>query len=197
MRIPVSKVWRAFAELDDFSDEECRTFVLRVQMQRRVSLVGPVLVGAGVLVAALAGAVFAIKPMNDWLLSALGYRFPAEPDWILFGVPALTFVAFPVMLAFLAGAFVRDRQLIRAIRERLLHCNCPQCRQSLLGLPVVHGATEPAVRCPECGNLLVLAQLGLSREDIIQRSLRPDGQEEPSPDAQPPETQENPSKKPA
>jgi len=160
----ISKVYRAFSELDAFSDEECERFVRAARAQAGFRLTASA-IGAGVgmavaLIAALVGGAIAWR----WM----GLPRLDRADRALFVVIAMGGI-FPCVVA-LAGFGARDQTLIGAIRRRLGNATCTACRFSLLGLPV----TDGAVRCPECGTVLSLAALGLKEEDLLSRTERED-----------------------
>jgi DNA-directed RNA polymerase subunit RPC12/RpoP len=163
MRIPREKIYRAFPELDPFSDEECERFVLQVQTQKRIGP-WPFLAGAGVFL------FLAIVVYPALGFAAVNIRIRIRSDefrtitavvlmTILFGAPLL------------AGLHIRDRRLRRAIGDRINLARCSHCRHSLLGLPLLgDDSPDPSVRCPECGQVLRLADLGLTPADLIPRS---------------------------
>lgn len=71
MRIPASEVYRAFAELDRFSDDQCRMFVWCAQRNRRWSRRATML-GAWVA----AGAIWVVV---GWLWLAVASAAPMGP----------------------------------------------------------------------------------------------------------------------
>ncbi|MCW5776169.1 MAG: hypothetical protein KIS87_07005 [Phycisphaeraceae bacterium] len=144
MRIPLSRVWRAFPELDRFTDEQCERFVRaacrtgRRHVHRAALLVLFFLfVVASVLLAAGIAHVFE----RLWAPSSRGARVAN----VVLVVLMLAIVALPPVLTML----IRDRLLLRRIR-RVLRTRgaCPGCRYTLVGLPV---SAALAVVCPECG----------------------------------------------
>jgi DNA-directed RNA polymerase subunit RPC12/RpoP len=58
---------------------------------------------------------------------------------------------------------VRDRWLRWALRRHIKSAKCPGCGYLLLGLQVQDGA----VVCPECGDRLMLTDLGLTPESLL------------------------------
>jgi hypothetical protein len=150
MRIPRSKVWRAFPELDRFSDEACRRFV-------RSPSVGGVRRWLRVVCSGSAAAA------GIWLSSALVPSASRAFDdrWLIRGTLPSTVSEFVslITIAFIstalasigpiAGLFVRDRMLKAAIRRMLAaQGTCDRCGYSLLGLRV---DAESRAECPECG----------------------------------------------
>ncbi len=152
MRLPWSKVYRAFAELDEFEDDRCERFVrwARSKIRLRIFLLP---IGAGcvwaVLVIVITSVVFGA------VLSSLPFG--------LFRVLAMLFFAVALAWSFGVAFLVRDSLLIRAIRDRIRGGRCPECRFSLLGLPIHDGA----IVCPECGTGMTLHELGLTPRDLL------------------------------
>lgn len=171
MRLPLARIYRAFPELDVFTNEECERFVIRVR-----SWSGPVAKFAGWCWFWFGTGAFLL---GFGLLSAAGSLFsaPRPPDQSrsLWDLSTLAIAA--IVLAggvggiYFLSLLLRDWLLIRAIRLRVLLANCPKCEQSMLGVPCEEGS----VRCPECGTLHALAKLGLTPED-----LRPSGGPRPA-----------------
>lgn len=146
MRIPFTRIYRAFPELDRFSDEQCRRFVraaCRTGARRFVhrAALGALLLVLYVVTSPLAGLCM------DLAERSLGPRTPREALSFLASVTGLIAVlAAPVLLTFL----VRDHLLIRRIRDILQAGGvCPACRYSLIGLPV---SESNIIVCPECGS---------------------------------------------
>ncbi|HRQ72739.1 MAG TPA: hypothetical protein PLU35_06900 [Phycisphaerales bacterium] len=144
MRIPLSRVWRAFPELDRFSDEQCDRFVRAACRTGRRHLHRAALVVVFVLL--VAGSLL----MAGFISEAGGRRWdPLAPtsgivNFALFLLVLLCFALPPLVVM-----FIRDRLLLRRIR-RVLRTRgaCPGCRYTLVGLPV---SAALAVVCPECG----------------------------------------------
>jgi hypothetical protein len=160
MRMPAAKIWRAFPELDRFSDEECAVYVARLNRWRVQggAWAAAVLCGAA-LVAATPWAVVASGPA----LSALGVdagRTDVQAGLAVLGAVLLGAGA-P-----LTGLLTRDRLLKRAVRRKLRKAICARCGHSLLGLPLANACERASVRCPECGFVISLELLGLSHEDL-------------------------------
>ncbi|MBX3404803.1 MAG: hypothetical protein KF699_15445 [Phycisphaeraceae bacterium] len=153
MRVPLSKIYRAFPEFDPFPDAECERYIRYAYQQARMRI------GCIPLV------VFVVSlPLYAVLLSAsvagLMYVGIELPEGYLI-VPVLlsaSVVGVPALLALLS----RDVVLRRVLKDRLRTARCPNCEFSLLGLPVVEGAT----RCPECGTQIVLSMHNLTPRDL-------------------------------
>lgn len=143
VRIPGSKFYRAFPELDRFSDAQCQGFVSLVQKRHPSRMVG-----AAIL--ALAAVLLTISVLLPLALAFLGQGrrgMDSQPP----NVVALL-VGFPFVAAGVAGFLVRDACVRGLIRRRITAMKCTDCGYGLLGLPVTRGEDGIArARCPECG----------------------------------------------
>ncbi|HVP73946.1 MAG TPA: hypothetical protein VMS30_09425 [Phycisphaerales bacterium] len=164
MRLPVSKIYRAFPELDRFSDEQCDRFVERARLARSFENMSSVVMfsvvaAIGLCCAAqttLSGAMFKL------LRNALGSVRDAQD--LQFALSLLMWIAVPAFAGLLARDVFLRRRLHDVIWRRLEQVRCPHCRYSLLGQRVNDGL----IRCPECGGTTTLETLGLaSEEDLI------------------------------
>lgn len=160
MRIPFSKVHRAFPELDVFSDAECRTFVQLAQRERAVGLLGTAM---GAVVASIGSGSFAAyvvwKSLKEWL---------GDPDLrptndVLFGILFVLTTFAGIFAAAFVGLLIRDFWIRWAISSRLRIARCGRCTYSLLGLSVI----DDRVQCPECGDSTRLSDRGLTPADIL------------------------------
>lgn len=143
MRIPLSRIYRAFPELDRFTDEQCQRFV-RAACRR----------GWGRFLhwTAVAALVFILYLIT---LPLSGAAMAAADDSVRFrsGVALVLLQLLLLLLAMtvplVAGLFLRDALLRRRIRYVVrARGTCPGCRYSLLGIPL---SEERKVVCPECG----------------------------------------------
>ena len=142
MRIPLSNIWRAFPELDRFTDDQCKRFVrsaCKRGWQRHFHRAG---IGCLTFVFFIL-CFWAMMTLLMWLDSPFHlYRIP-----FALLTAALLIVAFGLPAA--VAMVIRDRLLLRRIRF-VLHTrgSCPSCQYSLLGIVVSAGNI---VICPECG----------------------------------------------
>lgn len=142
MRILTRKLWRAFPELDRYSDEQCRRFVRAASgsVLRRLARTGVAFVASAipctVVIAGLTirsvvrrNAGLAAGSWSDlgWLTAALFLSILAAP--------ALAYVVRDILLRRRVRTILRDRS------------TCVSCRYVLIGVPVPQGNT---VICPEC-----------------------------------------------
>ncbi|CAG1004584.1 hypothetical protein PHYC_03154 [Phycisphaerales bacterium] len=175
MRIPASKVYRAFPELDKFGDAQCESFVKAAagRSERRAMRVVLQLL---VAVAAFFGV--------GALFVAIGRRWEAS-DEVLWRRNDfyMTWAAITMLATFLATGtcwlFAKDTLLRRAIKRVMQERgSCAACGYGLTGLPVNDSGQ---VICPECGGSFEAdASMGeiLADESGEKRFM-------PSPDAAP------------
>ncbi|MBY0113661.1 MAG: hypothetical protein K2Y21_12640 [Phycisphaerales bacterium] len=148
MRIPGRKIWRAFKELDQFSDEQCARFVRAATAFGWGAIIRGValfLIGASSLLGVL------------WALTEFTYDWDRtfRPAWL--AIPT-TFAAWigGVSLSPLVVLVIRDWILRRRIHHLLRDRGvCSACRYSLIGLPV---GADLRVACPECGLTTIVDQ---------------------------------------
>lgn len=145
MRMPGTKIWRAFRELDRFEDAPCDRFVRAAlgSVLRRGLRMG-VAIAAGVIATVLAGVGvdLAFSEELDALLlwSGAGYAVMAAIYAAMLGTGGVTTL------------LVRDWLLRRRIRQVLrAGATCHGCGYVLMGMPVGTDQTgRTVVRCPEC-----------------------------------------------
>lgn len=143
MRIPRSKVYRAFFELDPFTDEQCVGFVRstrRSALSKVLFTLLPLLAGF-----VSAGVVIGLVVLIQWLDAQEPYETFLN-KW--FGLVMALVIALIAGAGGLAFLFVRDRLLRRGIRRVLAtRGSCAACGYGLTGIPV---QPDGMVRCPEC-----------------------------------------------
>lgn len=145
VRLIRNKIYRAFPELDRFTDEQCERFVRSANSSWVRRLGRWIVVGVtsfGLLILVIAGFV-AFDQMLDAKLQRLGWM------GALLGL-----VGFVVATgaALTAGLVLRDWILRRRVRQLIARCGaCPACHYSLLGMRVGENLT---IVCPECGRAM-------------------------------------------
>lgn len=156
MRLPTSKVYRAFPELDKFSDAQCAAYVKNATKERKKQHIA----ATCLLLIAVPLALF--LAYGGTALSAL-LIFPDEK---LFSDSFFAFILIHMTVLFflecLGLLWLRDRWLRRIVTKHLLTVRCPHCRYVLLGLAV----NDNTVTCPECGTRHTLASLGRTEADL-------------------------------
>jgi hypothetical protein len=173
MRLPLSKVYRAFPELDRFNDAQCQEYVRKVRKRfrrgrRRIDVIraaGLLLLGAGslVLTSFLITGNMSGLPFHEGLFA----RYP------FLGASAMAVCTAVPALAFYFG--VDHVWLRRRIAAHMRDIRCVECGYALLGLSVKDGV----VTCPECGERVDLAMLGLTAADVMGVEVGAAGREPP------------------
>jgi hypothetical protein len=174
MRLPFTKVYRAFPEFDSLPDEECERYVRHVRVHQRWQFQ---------LIPLLTTLVLAVAWPVTWVV--LSHYYPIH-HWVPLPateeariiVLAVTSVLVPAMV----GLLLRDLALWLGVRDEVNRARCPKCRQSLLGVPVqeIGMGNDPAkrfIRCPECGRKYNLLDIGITPRDLVpfeQRAVAPD-----------------------
>ncbi|MBX3390254.1 MAG: hypothetical protein KF691_12470 [Phycisphaeraceae bacterium] len=141
MRIPGSKIYRAFPDLDQFSDDQCRKFLRAANrgfwwasLRIFVWVSGTI----SILMVAAVGLSFLTGAWQTWLGESVVEFVGGLSPWLALAV-----------LVPLAALVLRDWMLIRLVRSILRNRGCcSKCSYGLLGLPV---DAELCVTCPECG----------------------------------------------
>ncbi len=140
MRLIRKQIYRAFPELDRFTDEQCVRFVGAANSSWRVRGLRWVVVAAIGIAAVIGGLVacdYTLREYDPNINKAMTPFLAAG----LFA--AICFVG--MVLALVS----RDVLLRWRVRRVIMLCgSCAKCEYSLLGMPV--GADEQ-VTCPECG----------------------------------------------
>ncbi len=146
MRLMTVKVYRAFPELDRYSDEQCLRFIRAARRGVRswwhfllyilVFHMGLTIAGVIAFAAFDYSEDYQIARRADiWWVSALAY---------VVAIPAIAIVPMGVLL-------MRDVLLRRRVRWVLnTQSACPSCRYGLIGLAV---SPDNTITCPECGHV--------------------------------------------
>jgi hypothetical protein len=196
MGLRITNWYRAWPELNDYSEAECRSMMLRARVRRGDAMWVLPLAGVGVL--ALLVGVFA--SVASGIVHRARVRSGAAAwYWEDAGVHVVwagSLVVFLVM-SVVVGVAIRRVLIIRSVLNHLERARCPYCLFSLCGLVLELGA----VTCPECGARIVLADEGLTPEDLLPRhgrtyqTWRPGRDEEPPPIPLEPEVPEGKRKR--
>ena len=174
MRLPTSKIYRAFSELDGFNDAQCQLLMQRVrlEMSSRQTMILAVI---GVALAVM----LVMWPIMNQILEILKQH---NPRWAMAGRDLWRMWVWTlgvVLPATVAGFYTRDtfmrKLLVRAINVHIERVRCPQCKYILIGQRDHNGS----VTCPECGHTTLLHLLGLEPADLIppDSALAPLGRE--------------------
>lgn len=167
-RIPPNKIYRAFPELDHFSDAQCERFVQRVRV---TSQYPQVLAGSLILVVVLSLTAVGLvlgrlaEPWSRFLWAAgreLRLSWLSADD-VHLGSCLLALAAVPAFSCLLVRDGLLRTYLRRAIRMRLDRVRCRTCGYVLIG----QRHSDGRVRCPECSSAATLRELGVTAEDLI------------------------------
>lgn len=160
VRIPWSKVHRAFPELDRFDDDKCLEFIQLAcsKFWRSRMIVG--VIGLTVCIATFVALLIGLNTLLDGVF----YRTVAERLrspyylWLWAGGIAASgaFVGF-------SGLLIRDRWIRWAVASQIVAARCLNCEYSLLGLTPDAGF----VLCPECGQQANLQERGITAEELL------------------------------
>ena len=155
--LPITKFYRAYPELNGYPDETCERMILAARARRGDAMwVVPL---AAVL--AVNSVVVALAFVAARVMSSAAAQPGARPP---ISIPGLWVGALVVMFFIGAWLWVAVRRVL-IIRSVLLHmekARCPYCHFSLRGLLVDYGR----VVCPECGQQILLADEGLTPDDL-------------------------------
>ena len=150
MRTPAHRVYRAFRELDRFSDEQCEKLLAYIQQTTSYGLI------------VVLKIVLTIGSALVVLVSAFNYLVPSTV--LSAEMAVVMIVSAPLLLSLVARDVVLRHYFKLGIEKRLGQLRCPSCRYLLLGQRV----RRDVVRCPECGSMTKLQTLGLeSPSDLL------------------------------
>ena len=165
MRLLTTKIWRAYPELDRYDDDFCKRYIKRAKRLQNawkfwVMMIFALPVSLGVWVGLMFATGFIL---NEYLYDV---SFTLETTIFLFAGTGVAWM--PAFTALL----IRDRWLHRCIRKQLFGVQCPPCGYSLIGLSI-DSPDNPSVHCPECGQVTLLSDLGLTEADIDPTLVSP------------------------
>lgn len=162
------KLYRAFPELDPFTDRECELFVQRVKNATGRMVVVRVTTALVTLIAfplVAIGLFILTEAIDRPLRTAFGWRLA---DVLTGAVWIIGLSGLPLLLGLLLRDVMMQGLLRNAIRVRIERIRCLECRYPLLG----QTAVNDTVRCPECGTKMPLRVLGLdSPDDLLPQEL--------------------------
>lgn len=151
MRIVSRKLYRAFPELDKFSDELCEMYVKRVSSSVSYKALATI---------SFLGAAFGSLIVASFFLSILIDLMGSIFEEYLLPVILILFLFIPCFSALLA----RDFCMQAFLRRQVGRSRCLGCGYSLLGQRI----KRDLIVCPECARSTTLMELGLDGpEDLI------------------------------
>ncbi|HRJ49720.1 MAG: hypothetical protein KF787_10765 [Phycisphaeraceae bacterium] len=163
MRLPLSKIYRAFPELDSFTDDQCVRYVAAARKGWPSRLLAAL--------ACLGTLLLTIITLG--IVVGLAMEMDSHPLLMA----AVLFAIFPSGV--LAAMIVRDAFLRAWLRRRILNATCGGCGYSLLGLSASMSQAGLILRCPECGGENELAQRGLTVAEVGALAMRRSAHEQP------------------
>ncbi len=163
MRIPPNKIYRAFPELDRFSDEQCERFMQRV----RVALPYRSVRWVTVSIMTCAAVIFVIvilyryeQPLHRYLWLLLSRR---SADTLILASWLLLVPIVPIFVGLLTRDIVLRTYLRKAVQMQLDRVRCRSCKYVLIGQRLMKGI----ITCPECGAQTTLQILGVTADDLL------------------------------
>ena len=159
MRLPFSRIYRGFPELDKFSDEECCAYIARARAKHKPSL--RVAMACAVPVSTAVSLI-----VLTLMIAAAGWVRAMQPSTLRNKLEVAFDLATPIVVIPVGAVIILlmyDFWLRWAIRKDLIRAVCPRCGYSLLGLNVV----DASVVCPECGDAIRLTNIGLTPADVL------------------------------
>jgi len=158
MRILTRKIYRAYPELDKYEDDVCKRYIKRAKrLQNAWKFWLMLFVALPISLAVWVGVVFG----TGYLMNEYFHDVSYTTETFIFLVSGTGIAWMPA----LTSLFIRDRWLHRCIRKQLTGVQCPPCGYSLIGLTIIN-PDHPIVHCPECGQVTLLSDLGLTEADI-------------------------------
>ncbi len=162
MRFPWTRLYRAYPELDRFSDDQCEAWVKRAWRWRPwtmfVSILASAFLGMG-----LSYGLFRVLSRFFYPMAQAASKSFTVQNVILQLASVGGWVLLSAAPGLLGALVLRDLMLRRVIRGQLSSTRCMRCDYSLLGLPVREGV----VTCSECGEVAGLTDRALAPEDLL------------------------------
>ncbi len=159
MRLLTTKIWLAYPELDRYDDDVCKSYIKRAKrLQNAWKFWLISLLALPIAWASWVGLMFATASLTELR------SFRSSPGFlqdIFVSVMASGIAWVPLGTQLI----LRDRWLHRCVRKQLVGVQCPPCGYSLIGL-TINNPEAPSVHCPECGQVTLLSDLGLTEADI-------------------------------
>ena len=158
MRIPLTKLYRAFSELDRFNDIQCDLLMRRVRVDREARFLIWVSPVVAFVLSFVVIVVLLVKTDGMAQIKPL-----LRDDDLRAFLCVLCISGIPAVVALLIRDHLLRRFLVKAIRLRIDRVRCGDCSYILIGQrPIGDG-----VNCPECGRVNRLRDLGVTVDDLI------------------------------
>lgn len=179
MRIPASKVYRAFPEFDRFDDATCERYI-------RAMCTAPGRFWRRWIERVLWAMAYVVVVLVGFLTVGIAAERAFGVSSTVSDSLVLLVMALSMLLACTAGPLLvlvfRDLVLRRRISAQLTLTKCPACRYNLLGVPLQpsldgadggagkNGAESGGVICPECGFVTSFADIAPETAEAIRRA---------------------------
>lgn len=167
MRIITRKLYRAFPELDAFTDEQCAAYLANAKLRRaKFSLLViclPILAGVAYFLSVF---VFVSKILWIRLYQAGFFKMSTTNDLVmlvLLGIFLIIWFGGSAFVSLCLRDFLLGKTLYKAIHSRLGKTCCEKCRYNLIG----QRPTGDRLKCPECGRRTTMQELGITIDDLI------------------------------
>lgn len=157
MRLPLTKPWRAYPELDRYSDTQCRAIMN--QAHRAFQLWRTIFAVCAILLSVIGFfcCMFACVSFAGMLDKTFRERHVLK----LTGLALILSSLIPIILVMFGSRLVTSR----ALRAHLGALKCFACRYLLIGLRIEStDARNPGVACPECGSFNPLLDMGIQAQ---------------------------------
>ncbi|MDF1809534.1 MAG: hypothetical protein P1U42_07560 [Phycisphaerales bacterium] len=155
-------IWRAFPELDQFDDDICLRYLQRARQSRAGHRARRMLLGwCLLLLLVYVGSMFAL-PKALLLVESAGIDDQSSIfTWIF-----MTLFLGPLFVVLVVGLRISDRLTRSVLLKQLNNVVCIRCEYSLIGLEIHEIESGIKVVCPECGESMLLVDIGISETDI-------------------------------
>ncbi|HAI12954.1 MAG TPA: hypothetical protein DCM28_14700 [Phycisphaerales bacterium] len=164
MRIITRKLHRAFAELDHYSDEQCKQYLANLRQNKmRFSLrliLLPVLLTLLYFFAVPFGLGNLIKYLQNHQLIDMGRDAHFYPIFLAGAV--FWWIGSGIVFLMSRDLFL-GKELSKIVNSQLQITRCLGCSYSLIG----QTPDGDRLVCPECGHRTTLQELGITLDDLI------------------------------
>lgn len=172
--ITTQKIYRAFPELDEYSDEQCDLFVKRCRTAIKHS--------GGVVILPLFIFMFSCCGLSTFIAQAMDYVIRndiASSSDYLFLLAFLSIAIPSLLLPLIVRDLMLRKSMNRIIHEKLEQLQCRHCKYLLMGIAPINHTT---VICPECGQANHLEEMGITASDLLagderEVAIKPQGRQ--------------------
>jgi len=168
MRIITRKIYRAYPELDAYTDEQCVQYMANVKQRKLRFSMQIILIPTLLGLFHLLGIPILLRIIGRYLYDFWNALSTLDDTLFLLCWGVLIFI-------WLGGSafwplFLRDKLLSKSVRRvlnsQLEKTRCRKCSYSLIG----QTPCDDTLSCPECGTVTTMQRLGITQEDLIPPS---------------------------